>query len=160
MQISELQEYFFNNFALNLSDADIEEVLELSSEILEKRVNCTIDNDSTEILKYLNHLGDKNFSPTKANLKFIIARLKEKNKPELLMKVIQLKCFEWKSDFNMKKYLRPETLFNVSKFESYKNEVLDVQKNPQEFKQYVEQRNTEKQQAISKATNPLDSMAD
>uniref|UniRef100_A0A6M3LIK8 Putative replication protein n=1 Tax=viral metagenome TaxID=1070528 RepID=A0A6M3LIK8_9ZZZZ len=72
-----------------------------------------------EVLKYLNFAGKKNFTPTKANLEPIIARLKEGHTEEECKTVIEKKNRD--PDFN-DKYFRPSTLFGPSKFEGYLNE--------------------------------------
>lgn len=76
------------------------------------------------IVLYLNEKTGKNFhANNKATTKFIKARLEEGRTVEQMKKVIDHKCKEWLNDPKMKKFLRPETLFNATKFESYINEV-------------------------------------
>ncbi len=72
------------------------------------------------VLEYLNQTKKSNipFKPTKANLKDITNRLKEKFKFEDFKSVIDFKVGEWTNDPKMKKYIRPETLFG-DKFNSY-----------------------------------------
>lgn len=81
------------------------------------------DNIAFEIIKYLNQVAKKNFSlKNKESLRFITARLAD-HAPEVLKAVIDLKCSQWIKDEKMNRYLRPETLFNSTKFETYFNEL-------------------------------------
>ena len=70
-----------------------------------------------EIIAYLNEKAGTRFRPVESNLKFIIARLKDYS-IERLKAVIDLKVKEWRGT-KMQPYLRPETLFNATKFEAY-----------------------------------------
>lgn len=78
------------------------------------------------VLDYLNEKAGTHYKPVESNLKFITARLKDYS-IEDLKSVIDKKVAEWK-ETPMQKYLRPETLFNATKFESYLNG-LEVVKN-------------------------------
>lgn len=74
------------------------------------------------IILYLNQKSGKNFkSDSEASKKFIAARLKSYSIEQIKM-VVDLKTKEWLGT-TMEKYLRPETLFNATKFESYVNEL-------------------------------------
>lgn len=117
------------------------------------------DLEAIEILDFLNLTANKNFQPIDSNLKFIRARLQDQP-AEILKQVIQLKTFDWKDDFKMNDYLRPETLFNPTKFQTYIQKVEEVKQNPQKFKSYVEQRNSEIRKSAAKHFDPLDSMSD
>ena len=76
-----------------------------------------------EPVRYLNELTGRNFDWTKeCHQKHLRARYKEGHTLEDIKRVIEWKCEEWLFT-TMEKYLRPETLFNASKFESYINEV-------------------------------------
>lgn len=75
-----------------------------------------------DALKILDHLiaeSGRRFRPTISNLKFISARLNEDGveTPEIL-KMISRQAALWKNT-DMEQYLRPETLFNQTKFDSY-----------------------------------------
>ena len=75
-----------------------------------------------EIVDYLNQkAGTKYRSTTKKTQTLIKARFNEKFALDDFKQVIDNKVSEWKSDNNMAKYLRPETLFGT-KFESYLNQ--------------------------------------
>lgn len=75
-----------------------------------------------EVLAYLNKTAHKNFKPVTANVKFVEARFREGASFEDFTRVIDLKVAQWYSDEKMAQYLRPETLFNASKFQAYLNE--------------------------------------
>lgn len=75
------------------------------------------------VISYLNKKTGKNFSFTnESSHRFINGRLAEGRTFEDFKKVIDLKVEQWKGTEN-EKYLRPETLFNRTKFEGYINEV-------------------------------------
>lgn len=71
-----------------------------------------------EIINYLNELADKNYKATESQIKFIEARLNEGFTSDDIKNVIAAKCEEWLGTEH-EKYLRPETLFNATKFSSY-----------------------------------------
>lgn len=80
-------------------------------------------NPSKEILEYLNTVAGRNFdTESTANVKFINARLKKYSVQDLL-DVIEWKTRQWQNSETMKMYIRPETLFNETKFQSYYQEV-------------------------------------
>ena len=72
-----------------------------------------------EVLTHLNNKASKHYSAAPANLKFIRARLKDGYTLEDLKRVIDIMVVQWKDDPTMNKYLRPETLFNATKFQTY-----------------------------------------
>jgi uncharacterized phage protein (TIGR02220 family) len=72
---------------------------------------------------YLNEKVKRSYSPkNKSNRDLIQARYNEGRTLADFKKVIDLKVSQWLSDEKMFKFLRPETLFNRTKFESYLNE--------------------------------------
>lgn len=80
-----------------------------------------LDSDINEVLEYLNKkLGKKRgFSLlSKSNRKFVSARLREKNSVEDLKQVIDTMYSKWEGT-TFEQYLRPETLFGETKFQSY-----------------------------------------
>lgn len=89
----------------------------------------TVREYAKEAISYLNTQAGKNFSITaKTNLRYIKALLKELNPTQAEIRhVIDVKVEQWKGDSKMDAYLRPETLFRPSKFETYKNEKLKRQ---------------------------------
>ena len=84
-------------------------------------------NNSIIILDYLNEKAGTHYKPVDSNLKFINARLKDYT-IEDLEAVIDKKVREWKGT-KMQPYLRPETLFNATKFESYMNGLEEISEN-------------------------------
>lgn len=72
------------------------------------------------VLTYLNDKAKKSFNvKTAANRKYILARLRDGYVLDDFYRVIdeQVKC--WLHDPEMRKYLRPSTLFRPANFESY-----------------------------------------
>ena len=94
--------------------------------------NLSINNDVDEVINYFKEITGKNriSNKSEANRKFIAARLKEYTVQDL-KDVIDLKFKQWKNDSSMSKYLRIETIFNATKFQSYIGE-LDSNK-PKDF---------------------------
>ena len=79
-----------------------------------------------EIIEYLNLKANTKFrSNSAATKRHLNARLAEGFTIDDFKKVIDIKCIQWLNDPNMKKYLRPETLFSASHFESYLNEYVE-----------------------------------
>ena len=71
-------------------------------------------------IAHLNDAAGTHFSPkAKAARRHIHARLAEGHTEADLMAVIDAKCADWLHDQRMRPYLRPETLFNSEKFDSY-----------------------------------------
>lgn len=82
--------------------------------------NSISNNIYIKIIDYLNNKAGTHFKPVESNLKFIKARLKDYSEEDIKA-VIDKKVADWKGT-DMQKYIRPETLFNATKFESYLNE--------------------------------------
>lgn len=78
------------------------------------------NQECLRILLYLNTKAKTHYRNTNANLKFIKSRLDDGITAEEMMKVIDVQCDSWLNT-QMEKYLRPETLFNATKFENYYN---------------------------------------
>jgi len=75
-----------------------------------------------EIIAYLNKKTGKNFKDNnQKTLKLLNARLRDYTADDI-MAVIDIKCQKWLNT-EWAIYLRPSTLFNVNKFESYVNEI-------------------------------------
>lgn len=121
--------------------------------------NAEFVKPEIEILNHLNQVTGRNFKPVESNLKLIRARLEEES-PEILKAVIELKTFEWLNDTKMSEYLRPETLFNATKFQGYSARAIELKNNPTKLKLHVEQRSTEARKSAAKHYDPLDSMPD
>lgn len=98
----------------------------------------TINN----IIKYLNEKAGTNYRNVESNAKFIRARLKDYTEEDLKL-VIDKKVKDWKGT-EMQMYLRPETLFNATKFESYINGLNEVRN-----KKFNNERNYTKEEMNS-----------
>ena len=85
-----------------------------------------LKEDAIEVLNYLNKKYKeikpraRGYDAVPSNLKFITARLKEKNTAKELCLVVDEMCKRWKGT-KFEDYLRPATLFNGEKFQSYRN---------------------------------------
>lgn len=100
-----------NNGCLTDTAVSIPVVLEASS---------TRTTEATEILGFLNTKAKRSFRYTAVNLNFIEQRLAEGATLQECKSVIARQCRLWLGDPKMSMYLRPETLFNKTKFESYR----------------------------------------
>ncbi|WP_447443214.1 conserved phage C-terminal domain-containing protein [Streptococcus cameli] len=104
-----------------------------------KTENNNINSVISEILDYLNVLTNSSFRVTNKNTqRLITARLNEGYTVDDIKLVIKDKTDEWlhkigipewQKDQDMEKYLRPSTLFKVSKFEEYLEKAKKNQKN-------------------------------
>lgn len=73
-----------------------------------------------QVVQHLNKKTGAKFSPaTKTTERLISGRLSEGYTVQDFIAVIDRKCTDWLSDAKMCQYLRPDTLFSPSKFESY-----------------------------------------
>ncbi|MGZ9699388.1 phage replisome organizer N-terminal domain-containing protein [Bacillus safensis] len=83
------------------------------------------------ITDLLNQMSEKNYRHTTPKTQRLIkARWNEGFRFDDFKKVILAKCFEWRDNPDMSKFLRPETLFG-SKFEGYLNNSDEVIKRAQ-----------------------------
>ena len=82
-----------------------------------------IDKESIDrIIDYLNRKTGKQYkSSTPSTVRLIQGRLNEGFNPEDFKTVIDNQTKKWGKDPKMAEYLRPNTLFSPSKFESYLN---------------------------------------
>ena len=91
-----------------------------SSEVVSSRdKNLQLRKEATEVLGFLNQKASRSYRFTPTNLGFIEARLREGATVQQCKSVIARQVRAWISDPKMTPYLRPETLFNRTKFESY-----------------------------------------
>lgn len=79
---------------------------------------------AAEVIAFLNEKAGRNFDGNGANAQHVIARLKDGETIEDMRAVVAKKCREWRGDPKMDAYLRPETLFNRTKYASYKGELI------------------------------------
>lgn len=86
-----------------------------------------------EVLDYLNEKAGTKYRPVESNLKFIRARLKDYSVADLKA-VVDRQVAKWKGT-SMQMYLRPETLFNATKFETYHNGLDNKKENKHNFTQ-------------------------
>lgn len=87
------------------------------SSAVPKRRDPLREQQSLEILEFLNEKTGRSYRPVDENLRFIYARLNTCSVDDI-KGVIARKTREWKNT-EMEKYLRPATLFNAHKFEQY-----------------------------------------
>lgn len=81
------------------------------------------------VVKELNHITGRVYKFSSAGTrKHISARLKDGYTEDDLLRVVRYQCAEWLGT-KQEKYLRPETLFNQTKFENYHNEARIKQAN-------------------------------
>jgi len=86
-----------------------------------KAVKDAIENVIDECLLYLNTVSGKSFKiTTESNRKFVRARINEDYTMDDFKRVIDNQWLKWK-DTDMAEYMRPSTLFNAEKFQSYVN---------------------------------------
>ncbi|MFM0100304.1 conserved phage C-terminal domain-containing protein [Paraburkholderia nemoris] len=78
---------------------------------------------ASEVIEYLNAKAGTKFQPVKANLQLVKARLSEGASPEDCRAVIDAKVAAWRDDAKMAQYLRPDTLFNATKFAQYAGQI-------------------------------------
>lgn len=94
--------------------------------VSEKPKNGTHYNpQAREVLDFLNSKTNRRYQPVEANLKLIVARLKEGASVEDCRAVVAKKCREWSGDEKMDEFLRPATLFNATKFAQYRGELTE-----------------------------------
>lgn len=96
---------------------------EMEKEIGDKHCSKHCSKHSTSIawsiIEYLNSLSGRSFRQTDTNVKLISARLAETGvTPDGVKKMMERQAKKWKGT-TMSEYLRPETLFNKTKFDSY-----------------------------------------
>jgi uncharacterized phage protein (TIGR02220 family) len=93
---------------------------ELSQNPDVKSVKSAAKEAAKRIIEYLNARAGTKYQCTDSNLKFPIARMLTDHVTESDIKaVIDAKCKEWLGNPDLRKYLRPETLFNATKFSQY-----------------------------------------
>lgn len=79
-------------------------------------------DDAREVLDFLNASTRSSYRAVASNLDKIAARLKEGATVEEMKQVIARKSSEWLGT-TMEKYLRPETLFNATKYNQYVGQI-------------------------------------
>lgn len=117
-----------NSGKLLLAKAEAEEEAEAKGEAKKDILPLVLENeaeegkyhkDSRTVLHLLNEAAGRHYRETDANLKFISARLSEPGVDlDGMRQMIARQCKKWNGT-NMADYLRPETLFNKTKFDGY-----------------------------------------
>lgn len=79
--------------------------------------------DAKEIIAFLNAKTGRSYRLSPTNVRLIEARLKSGASVQDCKSIIARKVRAWLTDPKMVVYLRPETLFNATKFESYLGEL-------------------------------------
>ena len=87
----------------------------------QKTYSDSVKEVVNKILDYLNSKTQSTYTPNKANMECIVARINEGFSISDFMRVIDKKTEQWYGT-EQQKYLRPTTLFQASKFENYLNE--------------------------------------
>lgn len=77
------------------------------------------DVEAEQILAHLNATAKREYRPVPSNIKLIRARLNEGASASEMRAVIDLKVKQWARDSKMAEFLRPDTLFNATKFAQY-----------------------------------------
>lgn len=95
-----------------------------------KKPTTTHIAEAKEVLEHLNIIAKKNFKPIEANIKFILGRLKDGYSVQDLKWVIDNMAKDKYFVVNWK-YMRPETLFNATKFQTYVNSSQSPTTEPQ-----------------------------
>lgn len=126
----------------NVNDNDNKNIINIYSpskpDNSPKKTHPYLPDWATEVVDYLNEKTGKHFKVTSsANTRFITARAKEGYTAEDFKKVIDTKTAEWKGT-DMEQYLRPETLFSASKFESYLNQRTIKKTSKNEFNNFAQ----------------------
>lgn len=84
----------------------------------------SVPSGNPDVIRVIGHLNAKagtNFAATaKVTTKLVEARLKDGATADQCIAVIDNRVKEWLHDDKMRAYLRPATLFNAEKFESYR----------------------------------------
>jgi uncharacterized phage protein (TIGR02220 family) len=104
---------FLFSFSFSPWGVDMGEVVRIEEKEPRSRAE-----QAEQVLRFLNEKTGRNFRPTRVNLQFIEARLMEGYTMQDCKMVVAMKVREWKGT-EMDMYLRPATLFNCAKFNSY-----------------------------------------
>lgn len=92
-------------------------------------------NDCVVAIEFLNSLSGSNFrSGTGSSIGRLIKLFDRGYTLEEVKSVIESKVKEWRNVPIMKKYIRPSTLFNLSNFKTYLNELNNNNNNNKQKK--------------------------
>jgi hypothetical protein len=101
-------------------------------------------NLANQIIDYLNTKSNSTYTNNKTNMDCIVGRINDGYSITDFKRVIDKKCQQWLGT-QQEKYLRPTTLFQLSKFDNYLNEPETIKHEPRT-----------KQSNISKLSNASD----
>lgn len=113
------------------SKENITSINNINSEVDKESKRDRFDYD--KFISWFNEITGRNFSSKALFKKYINARLNEGFTKEDIAKVVTFKASKWK-DTEMKEYLRPNTLFALSHFDNYLQEVKEGLPEPQKKK--------------------------
>lgn len=120
------QQYGSDTDTDNDTDTDINNIYSVGETRLDAPKTKKDDQNEKDIQAIVDYLNEKTQSKysakTNETRKSITARLKDGYTVDDFKAVIDSKVKEWFNDADMRKYLRPSTLFRPSNFESYLNE--------------------------------------
>jgi uncharacterized phage protein (TIGR02220 family) len=116
-------------FMVKALDAYLEG-LEKTKEPAKKEVSVVKEparqDGADEVIEYLNLRAGTKYRKTDSNRNLIMPRVREYSVGDCKI-VIDKKCAEWLGG-EFSKYLRPSTLFNATKFQSYLNQPMVLSK--------------------------------
>jgi uncharacterized phage protein (TIGR02220 family) len=101
---------------------DVKDVTPVGFDNIEELQTQALNQQCSIIIDELNRITDRSFRKTASNKRFIIGRINEGYAYIDLINVIKVKTSQWANNPKMAMYLRPETLFNATKFPSYLEE--------------------------------------
>lgn len=120
------QEYKTYNIEHNKENIYRENIKDKTSRVSPDDTAEDINADVLEVVNYLNERCHKRYRATSKSVqKFITARLRDGATVDEMKAVIDVKAAQWENDVKMREYLRPETLFNETKFESYRQQIAE-----------------------------------
>lgn len=88
----------------------------------EEKINVRLE-DAKRVIDRLNEKTGSRYRHVDANINFVRARFEEGYSVDDCFAVIDAKAAEWLGKPEFEKYLRPETLFNKTKFAGYSGQV-------------------------------------
>lgn len=121
-----------------------------SQELVIKNNNCvkkSMNKDkellaiAKDVITHFNLVTGSKYriKSTSPAVQLIITRLKEGYEPQDFITVIDKKTMEWKNDQQMRRYLRPNTLFSNKHFEEYLNQPVCTPKSQDKAQLVYEQ---------------------
>jgi len=115
-----------NHEPITNNQVNVKPLSDKSDGVVLKNGKQKFKGDAEAVIAFLNEKTGKAFRPVKANLDFVASRLQEGATVSDCRKVIAIKCRQWLGTENAM-YLRPETLFNATKFAQYVGELVPVE---------------------------------